>query len=61
MTGARALLQNLWVNPLSVVTDPQTEGIRVVFNCGFDSTGESVLEGIAQRLPSNPVDFVLEQ
>ena len=61
MTGARAFLQNLLVNPLSIVTDPQTEQVRVVLNRSFDPVRVSMLESVSQYLASNPVDLVLEQ
>ena len=60
MTGARAFPQNLFINPFSIVTDPQTEKIWVVIDCGFDAACASVLESVPQYLPTNPVDFVLE-
>jgi len=61
MTGARAFLQNLLVNSLAIVTDPQTEQVRVVLNCSFDTVCVGVLESVSQYLASNPVDLVLKQ
>jgi len=61
MTGPRAFLQNLSVNALSIVTDPQTEQIWVVLDCSFDPLCASVLESVSQYLASNPVDLVLKQ
>jgi hypothetical protein len=57
---ARAFLQNLLVNPLSIVTDPQTEQIRIALDCSFDAACASVSESVPQYLASNPVDLVLE-
>src|ERR1035441_3680606 len=61
MTGSRAILQNLRVNPFSIITDPQTEQIRAVLDCGLDPACASVLESVSQYLTSDPVDLVLEQ
>jgi hypothetical protein len=61
MAGSRASLQNLRVNPFSIVTDPQTEQIWVVLDCGFNPACASVLESVPQYLTRNPVDLVLEQ
>src|ERR1700732_1145589 len=61
MTGARAFLQNCSVNALSIITDPQTEQIWVVVDCGFNPACASVLESVPQYLTSNPVDLVLKQ
>src|SRR5271165_3066399 len=60
MAGARAFPQNRRVNALSVVTDPQTEHIWVVLDCGFNPGCARVLESVSQYLASDPVDLVLE-
>jgi hypothetical protein len=61
MTGSRAFLQNLLVNSLAIVTDPQTEQVRVVLNCSFDPVCVSMPESVSQYLASNPVNLVLKQ
>jgi hypothetical protein len=61
MAGPRAFLQNSRVNALSIITDPQTEQMRVVLDCSFDPACASVLESVSQYLASNPVDLVLKQ
>src|SRR5271157_1393995 len=61
MTGARPFLHNCRVNALSIITDPQTEQIWVVVDCGFNPARASVLESVSQYLTSDPVDLVLEQ
>jgi hypothetical protein len=61
MTGARAVLQNCWVNALSIITDPQTEQIWVVVDGGFNPACAGVLKCVSQDLPSDPVDLVLKQ
>ena len=61
MTGARAFLQNRRVNALSIITDPQTEQIWVVVDCGFNPACASMPESVSQYLTSDPVDLVLKQ
>src|SRR5262249_54095717 len=58
MTGAAAALENLLVDALSVVSNPQPEPALVVEDFHFDLTRLSVPERIAQRLDSNPIEFI---
>jgi hypothetical protein len=51
----------LLVNALSVIPDPQPKLPVVIPDFHFDPLRLGVLEGIAQCLPCDPVDFVSEE
>src|SRR5580704_17648876 len=55
---ARMPAKNLRVNPLSVVSDPQSKMSCVIVDFHFDLSRLCVSECIAQGLACNPVDFV---
>ncbi len=61
MTGARAFLQNLRIDPLPIIAYPQAKQVRIILNGSFDAAGPGMLERVSQHLLRNPVDLVLEQ
>ena len=53
-------LQYLGVDPLAIVTHPQTKLILIVADLHFDVAGSGVCEGISDHLARDPVDLVLQ-
>src|SRR5208283_633536 len=60
VAGTSAALQDAWVNALSIVPKAQTKQRFVVRDLRLDIPGLCVAERISQRLPRNPVYFILD-
>ncbi len=57
---ARACLQDLTVDTLSVIANPQPEELAGVCDFRLDTARMCVLESVSQDLTGNPVDLVLK-
>ena len=57
---AHPFLQDLGVDALSVIANPQPEELAVIRDFGLDAAGVRVAEGVPQNLACDPVDFVLK-
>ena len=58
---ARALLEDLAVDALSIIANPQPEELAIIRDFGLDAAGVRVVEGVSQDLARNPVDLVLKK
>src|ERR1022692_2220898 len=56
----RALIEDLAVDALSIIADPQPKKLAIVRDLGLDTAGVCVEEGVPQNLARNPVDLVLK-
>src|SRR5271166_7103226 len=57
----RACLQDLAVDALSIIANPQPEELAVVGDFGLDAAGVRVVKGVSQDLARNLVDLVLKK
>ena len=58
---ARALLEDLGFDALSIIANPQPEELAVVSDFGLDTAGVRVVKGVSQDLARHPVDLVLKK
>ena len=58
---ARALLEDLAVDALSIIANPQPEELAVVGDFGLDAAGVRVVKSVSQDLARDPVDLVLKK
>ena len=61
MPLARASLQDLAVDALSIIANPQPEEMAVIRDFSLDAACARVVKGVAQDLARNPVDLVLKE
>ena len=54
-------LEDLAVDALSIIANPQPEELAVVGDFGLDAAGVRVVKGVSQDLARNPVDLVLKE
>jgi hypothetical protein len=48
----------LWIDPSSVVPNPQSKLLPIITDFHFDLTGLRVPEGVSKRLARNSIDFI---
>src|SRR5579863_981962 len=50
--------KKLWIDPSSVVPNPQSKLLPIITDFNLDLTGSRVPEGVSQRLACNSIGFV---
>ena len=60
VSRASVFIKKLRVNPLAVIPHAHSEALVVVFDSHLNAPRLCVPERIAQRLASNPVNFVAQ-
>ena len=58
---AGTLLEDLAVDALSIIANPQPEELAVVGDFYLDAAGVRVVKGVSENLTRNPVDLVLKE
>jgi hypothetical protein len=58
---ARALIEDLAVDALSIIANPQPEKLGVVRNLGLNAAGVRVLKGVSKDLARDSIDLVLKE
>src|SRR5271157_1600558 len=61
MPLARALLEDLAFDALSIIANSQPEELAVVRDFGLNAAGVRVVKGVSQDLARNPVHLVLQE
>jgi hypothetical protein len=61
MPWARAFIEDLAVDALSIIANPQPEELAIVRDLCLNAAGVCVVKGVPQDLARNPVDLVLKE